>query len=66
MWSREMYLVVRSNGVRREIVPAISAPNLTSMAVIYPSEIRTMDELLDESLVQQRLSHVAWLADSPH
>ncbi len=58
MWSRQMYLVVRSSG-DAEIVPAIRA-QLASMDSTLPlAKIRTMDQLLDESLVQQRFR--TWL-----
>src|SRR5215470_4580012 len=54
MWSREMYLVVRSSGNVPGIVPAIRT-QLASMDSTLPlAQIRTMDQLLDESLVQQR------------
>jgi putative ABC transport system permease protein len=53
MWSRRMYLVVRSSGNAPEIVPAIRA-QLASMDSSLPlAKIRTMDQLLDESLVQE-------------
>jgi predicted permease len=59
MWAREMYLVVRSNEGAPEIVPAIRS-QLTSMDSTLPlAQIRTMDQLLDESLVQQRFR--TWL-----
>jgi putative ABC transport system permease protein len=59
MWSREMYLVVRSSGNAPEIVPAIRS-QLASMDSTLPlAQIRTMDQLLDESLVQQRFR--TWL-----
>jgi putative ABC transport system permease protein len=59
MWSREMYLVVRSSGNAQEIVPAIRI-QLASMDNTLPlAQIRTMDQLLDESLVQQRFR--TWL-----
>lgn len=58
-WSREMYLVVRSSGNVQQIVPAIRA-ELASMDGTLPlARVRTMDELLDESLVQQRFR--TWL-----
>jgi putative ABC transport system permease protein len=58
-WSREMYLVVRSSGEVQQIVPAIRA-ELASMDSALPlAQVRTMDELLDESLVQQRFR--TWL-----
>jgi predicted permease len=54
MWSREMYLAVHSSGNAPEIVPAIRN-QLASMDSALPlTQIRTMDQLLDESLVQQR------------
>ena len=53
-WSREMYLVVRSSGNAQPIVPAIRR-ELASMDGTLPlARVRTMDELLDESLMQQR------------
>jgi putative ABC transport system permease protein len=59
MWSRRMYLVVRSSGNAPEIVPAIRA-QLASMDSSLPlAKIRTMDQLLDESLVQERFR--TWL-----
>lgn len=58
-WAREMYLVVRSGGNAPQIVPAIRA-ELASMDNTLPlAQVRTMDELLDESLVQQRFR--TWL-----
>ena len=55
----EMYLVVRSSGSAQQIVPAIRA-ELASMDSTLPlAQVRTMDELLDESLVQQRFR--TWL-----
>jgi putative ABC transport system permease protein len=58
-WAREMYLVVRSSGSAQQIVPAIRA-ELASMDGSLPlAQVRTMDELLDESLVQQRFR--TWL-----
>ena len=59
MWSREMYLVVCSSGNAPKIVPAIRS-QLASMDSTLPlAQIRTMDQLLDESLVQQRFR--TWL-----
>lgn len=53
-WAREMYLVVKSRESAQQIVPAIRA-ELTSMDATLPiGKVRTMDERLDESLVQQR------------
>jgi len=58
-WSRAMYLVVRSSGNAQQIVPAIRA-QLASMDDTLPlARVRTMDELLDESLTQQRFR--TWL-----
>jgi putative ABC transport system permease protein len=58
-WSRDMYLVVRGNGSATDLVPAIRA-QLESMDNTIPlAQIRTMGELLDESLVQQRFR--TWL-----
>ena len=59
MWSREMYLVIRGSGDAPEIVPAIRT-QLASMDSTLPiAQVRTMDQLLDESLVQQRFR--TWL-----
>jgi putative ABC transport system permease protein len=58
-WSREMYLVVRSDGSAPEIVPAIRAQLARMDSSVPLAQIRTMDELLDESLVQQRFR--TWL-----
>jgi putative ABC transport system permease protein len=58
-WSREMYLVVRSSGGETEIVPAIRAQLARMDSTVPLAQIRTMDELLDESLVQQRFR--TWL-----
>jgi putative ABC transport system permease protein len=53
-WARAMYLVVQSSGNPQQIVPAIRA-ELASMDSTLPlGRVRTMDERLDESLVQQR------------
>ena len=58
-WAWSMYLVVRSSGSAAQIVPAIRA-ELAGMDNTLPlSHVRTMDELLDESLVQQRFR--TWL-----
>jgi putative ABC transport system permease protein len=59
MWSREMYLVVRSSGNTPEIVPAIRSQLASMDSTIPLAQIRTMDELVDESLVQQRFR--TWL-----
>jgi predicted permease len=58
-WSREMYLVVRSGGSAPEIVAAIRAQLARLDSSVPLAQIRTMDELLDESLVQQRFR--TWL-----
>jgi putative ABC transport system permease protein len=59
LWSSQMYLVVRSNEGASEIVPAIRS-QLASMDSALPlAHIRTMDQLLDESLVEQRFR--TWL-----
>jgi putative ABC transport system permease protein len=58
-WSREMYLVVRTSGSAPEIVPAIRGQLARMDATVPLAQIRTMDELLDESLVQQRFR--TWL-----
>jgi len=61
-WSRDMYLVVRSSGNAQELVPAIRS-QLASMDGTLPlAQVRTMEELLDESLVQQRFR--TWLITS--
>jgi putative ABC transport system permease protein len=58
-WAREMYLVVRSTGNAPDLVPAIRT-QLASMDSTLPlAQVRTMEELLDESLVQQRFR--TWL-----
>ena len=58
-WSREMYLVVRADGNAADLVPAIRG-QLASMDRTLPlAQVRTMEELLDESLVQQRFR--TWL-----
>jgi len=58
-WGWQMYLVVQSSGNTQQIVPAIRA-ELASMDNTLPlAQVRTMDELLDESLVQQRFR--TWL-----
>jgi predicted permease len=58
-WAREMYLVVRSSGNASDLVPAIRT-QLASMDNTLPlAQVRTMEELLDESLVQQRFR--TWL-----
>jgi predicted permease len=58
-WAREMHLVVRSSESASAIIPAVRA-QLASMDSTLPlAQIRTMDELLDESLVQQRFR--TWL-----
>jgi len=59
MWSREMYLVVRSTGKATDVVPAIRTQLASMDSAIPLAQIRTMDELLDESLVQQRFR--TWL-----
>jgi predicted permease len=58
-WGWQMYLVVRSSGSAPQIVPTIRA-ELASLDPTLPlAQVRTMDELLDESLVQQRFR--TWL-----
>src|SRR5215470_7694150 len=58
-WGWKMYLVVRSSGRAEQIVPAIRA-ELAGMDSTLPlARVRTMDELLDDSLVQQRFR--TWL-----
>ncbi|HKR85627.1 MAG TPA: ABC transporter permease, partial [Terriglobales bacterium] len=58
-WAREMYLVVRSSGNAPNLVAAIRT-QLTSIDSTLPlAQVRTMEELLDESLVQQRFR--TWL-----
>jgi hypothetical protein len=59
MWSREMYLVVRSTGSAPGIVPAIRTQLARMDSTVPLAQIRTMDEVLDESLVQQRFR--TWL-----
>jgi putative ABC transport system permease protein len=58
-WSRAMYLVVRSSGNAQQIVPAIRAQLATMDDTLPLARVRTMDELLDESLLQQRFR--TWL-----
>ena len=58
-WAWSMYLVVRSSGSAAQIVPAIRA-ELAGMDNTLPlAHVRTMDELLGDSLVQQRFR--TWL-----
>jgi putative ABC transport system permease protein len=59
MWSREMYLVVRSSGNTTDLVPAIRTQLAGMDSAVPLAQIRTMKELLDESLVQQRFR--TWL-----
>jgi putative ABC transport system permease protein len=58
-WSRAMYLVFRSSGNAQQIVPAIRAQLATMDDTLPLARVRTMDELLDESLLQQRFR--TWL-----
>jgi len=58
-WSREMYVVVRGSGSPTELVPAIRTQLESLDSTIPLSQVRTMGELLDESLVQQ--SFRTWL-----
>ena len=58
-WSRDMYLAVRGNGNATDLVPAIRAQLESLDSTIPLAQIRTMGELIDESLVQQRLR--TWL-----
>jgi putative ABC transport system permease protein len=58
-WSREMYLVVRSSGNAAGLVPTVRAQLASLDSTVPLAQIRTMDELLDESLVQQRFR--TWL-----
>jgi putative ABC transport system permease protein len=62
MWAREMYLVVRSSGSAPGIVPAIRSQLASMDSTIPLAQIRTMDELLDESLLQQRFR--TWLVSA--
>jgi putative ABC transport system permease protein len=58
-WAREMYLVVRSSANAPDLASAIRT-QLTSTDNTLPlAQVRTMEELLDESLVQQRFR--TWL-----
>jgi predicted permease len=58
-WAWSMYLVVRTTGSAAQIVPAIRA-ELAGMDNTLPlAHVRTMDELLDDSLAQQRFR--TWL-----
>ena len=58
-WSRQMYLVVRGSGNAPDLVPAIRTQLASVDNTIPLAQIRSMDELLDESLVQQRFR--TWL-----
>jgi len=58
-WAREMYLVVRSTGNATDLVPAIRTQLAGMDSAIPLAQIRTMEELLDESIVQQRFR--TWL-----
>jgi predicted permease len=58
-WSREMYLVVRSSGNAPDLVPAIRSQLAMIDSTLPLAQVRTMEELLDESLVQQRFR--TWL-----
>ena len=58
-WAREMYLVVRGSGNAPDLVPALRTQLASMDSTIPLAQIRTMDELLDESLVQQRFR--TWL-----
>jgi putative ABC transport system permease protein len=58
-WSRAMYLVVRSSGDAQQVVPAIRAELAAIDDTLPLAKVRTMDELLDESLTQQRFR--TWL-----
>jgi putative ABC transport system permease protein len=58
-WAREMYLVVRGSGNAPDLVPALRTQLASIDSTIPLAQIRTMDELLDESLVQQRFR--TWL-----
>jgi putative ABC transport system permease protein len=58
-WGREMYLVVRGTGSGTDLVPAIRSELAGMDSTIPLAQIRTMEELLDESLVQQRFR--TWL-----
>ena len=58
-WSRAMYLAVRSSENGVDLVPAIRAELANVDGTIPLAQIRTMDELLDESLMQQRFR--TWL-----
>jgi putative ABC transport system permease protein len=58
-WSREMYLVVRASGNAPDMVPAIRAQLASIDSSLPLAQVRTMEELLDESLDQQRFR--TWL-----
>jgi len=58
-WTRAMYLVVRSSGNAPDLVPAIRSQLANIDNTLPLAQVRTMDELLDESLVQQRFR--TWL-----
>jgi len=58
-WSREMYLAIRADGNAPDLVPAIRTQLASLDSTVPLAKIRSMDELLDESLVQQRFR--TWL-----
>jgi putative ABC transport system permease protein len=58
-WAWSMYLVVRSSGSAAQIVPAIRAELAAMDSTLPLAQVRTMDELLDDSLAQQRFR--TWL-----
>lgn len=58
-WSREMYLVIRGTGNMTDLVPTIRGKLASIDSTIPLGQIRTMQELLDESLGEQRFR--TWL-----
>jgi len=58
-WSREMYLVIRGSGNAPDLAPAIRTKLASVDSAVPLAQVRTMDELLDASLVQQRFR--TWL-----
>jgi putative ABC transport system permease protein len=58
-WSSQMYLVVRGNGNAADLVAAIRAQLASVDNTVPLAQIRTMDDLLDDSLAQQRFR--TWL-----
>jgi len=59
LWSREMYLVVRGSRNAPDLAPAIRAQLAGLDSSVPLAQVRTMEELIDESLVQERFR--TWL-----